>query len=133
MKTEWEKEEWEIYQVIQLGMDRDVALKVIEREKKFKDGLWQYMVDHKRIQPNGYAGIQLYVRNRKDFFERIQARIDGDFERYKVEETDRALDRLDDIRAKLSNIRRKQLNAKISKNVFVGILAKLYEKYIQKF
>lgn len=50
--------------------------------------LWQYMLDHSRIQPNGYHGIQLYFKDKSDFWRRVQARYDG-FKRYDIEEKEK--------------------------------------------
>ncbi len=47
-----------------------------------QEALWQYFIDHSKIQKNAYYGIMFYVKDRDDFFERVFARFSGDFKRY---------------------------------------------------
>lgn len=47
-----------------------------------REAIWQYVIDHSQIQPNGYHGIQFYIRNQDDFWERVHARYTGQFSRY---------------------------------------------------
>jgi len=58
----------------------------IEFKKSFsqeqEDALWQYFIDHSKIQKNGYYGIQFYVRDIDDFWRRLFARFTGEFRRY---------------------------------------------------
>ncbi len=49
-----------------------------------ESALWQYFIDHSRIQPNGYVGILFYVKDMDDFWQRLYARYTGDFARYDV-------------------------------------------------
>lgn len=51
-----------------------------------EDALWQYCMDHSMLQPNGYWGIQFYVRDVDDLWRRVYARYSGDYHRYEVEE-----------------------------------------------
>lgn len=50
--------------------------------QKQEDAIWQYLIDHSRIQKNGYYGIQFYVRDMDDLWRRLFARYTGDFQRY---------------------------------------------------
>ena len=47
-----------------------------------RDALWQYIIDHSMIQPNGYHGIQFYIRNEDDFWERVNSRYTLEYFRY---------------------------------------------------
>jgi hypothetical protein len=47
-----------------------------------EDAIWQYFIDHSKIQPNGYLGIMFYVKDVDDFWKRVYARYTGDFKRY---------------------------------------------------
>lgn len=51
-----------------------------------EDALWQYLIDHSMVQPNGYLGIQIYVKDIDDFWRRVCARANGDFKRYNVQD-----------------------------------------------
>lgn len=46
------------------------------------EALYQYFVDHSRVQKNGYLGVQFYIRDMDDFWRRLFARFNGDFKRY---------------------------------------------------
>lgn len=50
--------------------------------QKQEDALWQYLIDHSKVQPNGYFGIMFYVKDVDDFWRRVYARYTGDFKRY---------------------------------------------------
>lgn len=39
--------------------------------------IWQYLIDHSKIQSNGYLGVLLYFRDKADFWRRVQSRYDG--------------------------------------------------------
>lgn len=58
-----------------------------------RDAIWQYVIDHSMIQPNGYHGIQFYIRNEDDLWERLHARYTGAFERYNKLEKQNQADR----------------------------------------
>jgi len=62
----------------------------IEFKKSFtqeqEDALWQYFIDHSRIQPNGYWWIMFYVRDIDDFWRRVYARYTGAIKRYDVKD-----------------------------------------------
>lgn len=131
MNSEEEKFEWEVYQLTQLGMTREVALKVYETMKKERDAVWQYLVDHTAVQPNGYMGVQLYYRNRKDFERRLQARKDGDFSRYDIEKKERVATTKQNANIALSKIRSRHGDA-LYRRRLKGLIAFLYDKYVQK-
>ena len=57
--------------------------------KAQEDALWQYFIDHSRIQPNGYFGVQFYVKNVDDFWRRLFFRYSGEYIRYDIEEKER--------------------------------------------
>lgn len=50
--------------------------------QKQEDAIWQYLLDHAKVQPNGYLGIMLYVKNVNDFWKRVFARYTGEYHRY---------------------------------------------------
>lgn len=58
----------------------------IEFKKSFtkeqEDAIWQYFLDHSKIERSGYWNIQFYARNVDDFWKRLFARYTGDFQRY---------------------------------------------------
>ena len=60
--------------------------------KTQEDALWQYFIDHSRIQPNGYLGILFYVKNVDDFWRRLFYRSFGEYIRYDIEEKERYQD-----------------------------------------
>lgn len=57
-----------------------------------EDALWQYFIDHSQIQPNGYLGIQFYIKNVDDFWRRLYYRYSGEYIRYDIEEKERHQD-----------------------------------------
>lgn len=67
-------------------MSKPVPTNWVEYKKQFtqeqEDSLWQYFIDHSRIQKNGYFGIMFYVRDVNDFWKRLHARASGNFIRY---------------------------------------------------
>lgn len=50
-----------------------------------EDALWQYFIDHSRIQPDGSYCIAFTVKNVDDFWFRVTARHLGEFKRYNKE------------------------------------------------
>lgn len=54
--------------------------------QKQEDALWQYFIDHSRVQPTGYLGVLFYVKDVDDFWRRVYARANGDFMRYHKED-----------------------------------------------
>jgi len=57
--------------------------------QKQEDALWQYFMDHSKLQPNGYWGIMFYIQDVDDFWRRVHARYMGDFARYDVLEKEK--------------------------------------------
>ena len=53
--------------------------------ENFKKIIWQYIIDHSQIQSNGYYGVQLYFRDKEDFWKRVEDRKNG-FKRYTEEQ-----------------------------------------------
>lgn len=47
-----------------------------------RDSLWQYFIDHSKIQRNGYYGIIFYIQDEDDFYKRLYARYSGNYQRY---------------------------------------------------
>lgn len=50
--------------------------------KEQRDALWQYFIDHSKLQKNGYWGILFYIRDENDFWLRVHSRFTGEFSRY---------------------------------------------------
>ncbi len=50
--------------------------------EKQEEAIWQYFLDHSRIQPNGFWGIMFYIRDIDDFWQRVYSRYSGNFQRY---------------------------------------------------
>ena len=48
--------------------------------------LWQYFMDHSKMQPNGYWQILFYVKDVNDFWRRLHYRHTGEFKRYDIVE-----------------------------------------------
>lgn len=61
--------------------------------QKQEDALWQYFIDHSKVQANGYFLIMFYCQNIDDFWRRLYARYTGDFHRYEIEEKEVKLER----------------------------------------
>ncbi len=51
-----------------------------------KRAVWQYLLDHSKVQPNGYLGFLFYVRDEKDLWRRIKYRQITGFQRYSPDE-----------------------------------------------
>lgn len=54
-------------------------------EKDIRDAIWQYFIDHSRLEPSGFVRINFGVEDEEDFWRRVQARKDGEFFRNDVE------------------------------------------------
>lgn len=50
--------------------------------KEQQDALWQYFLDHARLQKNGYFLIFFYIKNSDDFFRRLHFRYTKEYIRY---------------------------------------------------
>lgn len=51
-----------------------------------KKAVWQYLLDHSKVQPNGYLGFLFYVKDEKDLWRRIKYRQTTGFQRYSPDE-----------------------------------------------
>lgn len=131
MSEDEQKKEWSIYKLIQDGFTRELATKVYEREKHLRDSLWQYMIDHHRMQPNGYYSFLIYAKGRQDFFRRLESRESDEFARYEVRKVSKRFKRARDVYRRLANITSTHEKAKNS-GLFKGVIAILYEKYVQR-
>lgn len=49
-----------------------------------EDAIWQWMIDHSKINKFGFFIINLSVKNVNDMWKRIFARYNGDFKRYEI-------------------------------------------------
>ena len=88
------------------------------------------MIDHSVIQPNGYYGIQLYFRNREDFWKRIRARTMG-FKRYNEEDKNITILRKKHIIRKFNrfvNIKRKFERVRFKGTFLQRFLLRVYFK-----
>lgn len=47
-----------------------------------EDALWAYFIDHSNSTKNGYKAISFKIKSRDDFWRRVFARHNGDFQRY---------------------------------------------------
>ena len=47
------------------------------QERITKRIVWQYLLDHSRVTANGYLHIVLYMKDKTDFYKRVQSRISG--------------------------------------------------------
>ena len=53
---------------------------------KFKQALYQFLIDHSRLQPDGYFRVLFYFKTAEELNKRIDARASGKFKRYNIEE-----------------------------------------------
>jgi len=58
-----------------------------------RKALWQYFIDHSKIQRNGYMGILFYIQDEDDFWRRVEYRYTGDFVRYDAAEIEAEAER----------------------------------------
>lgn len=131
MSEDEQKKEWSIYKLIQDGFTRELAIKVYEREKHWRDSLWQYMIDHHHMQPNGYYSFLIYSKGRQDFFRRLEARESDEFARYEVRKVSKRFKRARYVYSRLANITSIHEKAKNS-GLLKRVIAILYEKYVQR-
>lgn len=55
---------------------------VDKMEQRFKDGIYQWFVDHSTVLNNGSLKIVAYIDGKEDFWERVSYRVRGDYARY---------------------------------------------------
>lgn len=60
------------------------AMKRLEVEA-WKKGMWQYFMDHSTFNNAGNHVVYFHIRDKKNFWGRVQARTDGDFSRVRAE------------------------------------------------
>lgn len=58
---------------------------VEQREKELKRGIWQYLMDHSKPNHAGHHYIQFTIKDKTNFWGRVQARVDGKYSVIKVE------------------------------------------------
>lgn len=52
-----------------------------KREERFREGVWQFLLDHARVLPDGNYQVILTVKNQFHLWMRVNARMEG---KYKV-------------------------------------------------
>lgn len=132
MSKEEERYEYEVHRVMLLGAERSLAETIVKHDDFYKRGLWQYMIDHHTVQPDGTFKITFNVRSKKDFLWRVQCRVDGDFQRYEREESEKYATTIKNLYLQLKNFHINQGSAEKSRNPFIRILARWYWTKIQK-
>lgn len=50
--------------------------------QKQEDAIWQYFIDHSKLELNGFWYIRFHVRDMDDFWKRLHARYTEAFRRY---------------------------------------------------
>lgn len=50
-----------------------------------RDAIWQYLVDHGQVKPDGSYQFFLVARNREDFWWRVEQRFNGNYKKRNVE------------------------------------------------
>lgn len=98
-------------------------------DEETRKAIWQYVIDHAKVQKNGYLGIQFYVMNEEDFWARVQARRDGEFHRY--EESDKLTRQQNNIRYYEYYLYNKHRSDKINKKVqYILKKGTLFERFL---
>jgi len=54
-------------------------------EKKWKGGVWQYLIDHSKIDKKGTFLVKFYIPNEKEFWKRVRARQNNQYKRANVQ------------------------------------------------
>lgn len=98
--------------------------------QKQEDALYQFFIDHSRIQKNGYYGIMFYIKDIDDFWRRVYARYTGDYKRYDILEKEYRRQQLAVHYFKKIAYRRSKACDQIDKNgtVYSKIMLFLYRK-----
>lgn len=103
-----------------------------------EDALWQYFIDHSRLQKNGYLGIMFYITDIDDFWRRVYARYTGDFQRYdKLEKREKQLNvacsiMLADARKKSEVVNRIMKNGTIKERALLWLYQKTRDSLFKK-
>lgn len=101
---------------------------------EWKRAIFQYVIDHSKVQRNGYIGVCFYFKNKNDFWRRVTARKEDNFSRYNQEEKMARAVRQQNIYGsllKLHENHRVALRGKGWSGWWKKILAKLYHRYVQ--
>lgn len=56
--------------------------------ESWKKGMWQYLMDHSSPNHAGNHVIYFHIRDKKNFWGRVQSRVDGDYARVNAERTE---------------------------------------------
>lgn len=64
-------------------MDFNIFLETFTQKQR--DAIWQFFLDHSRINKHGVWKINFHVRDARDFWRRLFYRYTGQFKRYEVE------------------------------------------------
>lgn len=95
-----------------------------------EDVLWQYFIDHSKIQPNGYLGIMFYIKDIDDFWRRLFARKNG-FARYEKVDKGIKIKKFQDLGADIGNGRRFQsIHAKLEDRWYTRYIYRILLKMI---
>jgi len=110
---------------------RDFSETFTEDQRK---ALWQYLIDHSRIQNNGYLGIMFYVKDMDDFWRRVYARYNGDFKRYDIlEKGDRMAKTSFAVQQKIATKRSKIIGQIIKNGSFSKKIAFFFYRKLKKY
>lgn len=61
--------------------DKDVAF-MRDIAWKARDAVWQFLIDHSHVMPNGAYRITFFTTGEPNFWQRVSARHSGEFKRY---------------------------------------------------
>ena len=92
--------------------------------QKQEDALWQYFIDHSKVQDNSYLGIMFYVKDVNDFWRRVHARHTGAFQRYNKFQKQYTQGKRE---AELTRVRNLYKTKKLHKKVAFWLYRKLYD------
>ena len=55
-----------------------------------REAIWQWLIDHSKVEDTGFLNIRFYLKDQDDFWKRVHYRYTGQFERYnKIERESR--------------------------------------------
>lgn len=60
------------------------AMKRLE-VKQWQAGMWQYLMDHSSPTSSGTHSVHIIIRNKENFWGRVQSRTDGDYRKVRAE------------------------------------------------
>lgn len=111
---------------------------VYAEKLKFKQALYQFLIDHSRLQPDGYFRVLFYFKTPDELYKRIEARALGQFKRYDIEQKERSSEAVakDFARLKWHDRRNEFMNQRIkeieSGNFWDRLLLFFYRKIRNK-